>query len=191
MTPDLKTFPTSFLRASKLVWGVRAREIVIGMESTLRLKSEASVAASKAWLALHKQRQQVFLTEAGLKMICRTVGMTGKLVDLVGQDLAGSLLLVEAKSILDSAKLTSAFEGVGKFENSIEALRKFYEKGGEIFPTVSQLIVTARIIRISTRSEWFVDRKNATLSKGGVPITVAGVTVIAHEVPFPSKNTQL
>jgi hypothetical protein len=181
MSLDEEFYPVGYLKAARFVWAERARSSLAGGRSAVQLTSERSVVAAKQWLA-SRGVTKVFLTEPGLRNTFRAVGHSGKLVDLVAEGPSSRLILVEAKTILDSAGLRSVFHGVSKFESTIMALRSFYRKGQEFFPGVEELAITANEINISGRSRWAVD--GDALVKGEVEIVVGGLRVMVHKIPF-------
>ena len=182
MALDPAFFPVGFLKAAKEVWAEKAEDFLSGIQSSVQLTRETSAVAAKGWLN-SRGVKKVFLSEAGLKSTYYAVGHNGKLVDLVAEGSSGQLILVEAKSILDSTQLRASFKSPSKFETSITALKKFYEKGCVTFPGVENLVITAREVYISGQSSWSI-REDGVLLKYKIAIAIWGLPVIVQKIPF-------
>lgn len=182
MLPNSEFFPSKFLKAATVVWDERAKSFLNGIKAAVDSNKEESVVAARAWLA-SQSPARLFLEERGLKAVYNAVGHTGKVVDLVLESLSKRLILVEAKSFLDSGQLRRSFQGRSKFENSLGALKRFYEKGGEHFPGVEKLMITASAIHISGRSTWSINDDDR-LAKNGIELSVENLPVLVQQIRF-------
>jgi|tagenome__1003787_1003787.scaffolds.fasta_scaffold19051473_1 hypothetical protein len=182
------SYPEWFQAAVQNAWGPQAKQRLSGVVSSITGVQEASAEAARRWLL--QQGHRPFLNEVALRSI--VFGAPGlnrgteasKAVDWVAESMGGELLLVEAKSTLDSSAVGQCMDGRDKFMATLEALRALALKGGRPLPRTKGLAITAKIISISGHSSWSVAEGGGPLLQHGAMKLVNGSPVSVVVVQF-------
>ena len=181
-------YPVWFHNAAVRAWGPQATTRLSGGKSSTQQPQEPSAEAARHWL--RQTGHNPFLNEIALRSIVfansavNRLAEASKAVDWVATTTAGTLVLVEAKSTLDSAGVGSCLDGRNKFSVTIDALRAFAQHGQQQMPRLHSLHITAKAIEISGRSSWSVPDGGGPLQRNGAPTVIEGIPVHVRIVPF-------
>jgi RHS repeat-associated protein len=183
---DIATFPAGFLKGMTALFGAsKYLSVLKGFVASMNAIKVPSEVASMAWL--RARGLTLWHSEQGFKTFLRTLGQAGqmgRLVDWVATDVTtGKFVLVEAKSVLNEAALTSTFgkvltAGASKFESSIALLKSVWTG---VFEGVQELVITAKSIGY-LGPNWSIGPAGQLLYNGaeviieGVPVTVKLLT---------------
>ena len=175
-----RVFPKAFIAASAAQFEAEALSRLKGALQSLHAVSTQSEIAAQSFMT-GTLGVRPFLNDRSLRhMVCANpTGQDGRVVDFVAMSSTqDGLVLVEAKSQLDSAQLKNG-KLVGKFSNTMDELRAFYARGGQDCPPIRQAILTVSSVAISGRSSWSEadgmlaqHERVITVGRLGVPIEI-------------------
>jgi len=183
------SYPEWFQASAQTAWAAQARQRLSSVHASIAGPQEPSAEAARRWLL--QQGYRPFLNEVALRSLVfaapgvnRSAEAAAKAVDWVAEGSGGALLLIEAKSALDSAAIGQCMDGRDKFTATLDALRMLARIGGRQAPAAAGLAITAKTIAISGHSSWSVAAGGGPLLRGGAPQLVGGSPVRVVIVPF-------
>ncbi len=145
-------------------------------------KAVNNPAEVRAWEWLSSRGFTWALREKDIQRLSAAGAQGMKAVDFITEASPGSneIIMVEAKTGLNTVRLEETFSGGGKFGDSFEALKKYMADAGQTPPRVKEAWITYTELK-GIAPPWSLG-PNGEVLKDGIQQTIDGVKIYAKKV---------